>query len=146
MIHKIHMLCYIILWAPLSWHKHGGCWWPGDYLTADNQQPPCWSMAMGITGLILGLRPANERRRYFLTTSLIGWAQTRISPQVSSKQLELSQYKDAVLTHLPLDKKAAISQTFSNTFSWMKKYKFRLSFHWSLLPRVQLTIIQHWFK
>ena len=28
------------------------------------------------TGLILGLRPANERRRYFVTTSLIGWAQT----------------------------------------------------------------------
>ena len=28
-----------------------------------------------ITGLILGLRPANERRRYFVTTSLIGWAQ-----------------------------------------------------------------------
>ena len=27
-------------------------------------------------GLILGLRPANERRRYFVTTSLIGWAQT----------------------------------------------------------------------
>ena len=27
-------------------------------------------------GLILGLRPANERRRYKVTTSLIGWAQT----------------------------------------------------------------------
>ena len=29
-----------------------------------------------ITGLILGLRPANERRRYFVMTSLIDWAQT----------------------------------------------------------------------
>ena len=28
-----------------------------------------------ITGLILGLRPANERRRYFVTTSLIGSVQ-----------------------------------------------------------------------
>ena len=28
-----------------------------------------------ITGVILGLRPANERRRYFVTTSIIGWAQ-----------------------------------------------------------------------
>ena len=28
------------------------------------------------TGLILGLRPANERCRYFVTPSLIGWAQT----------------------------------------------------------------------
>ena len=26
-------------------------------------------------GLILGLRPANERRRYFVKTSLIGWVQ-----------------------------------------------------------------------
>ena len=26
------------------------------------------------TVLILGLRPANERRRYFVTTSLISWA------------------------------------------------------------------------
>ena len=29
-----------------------------------------------IPGLILGLPQANERRRYFVTTSLIGWAQT----------------------------------------------------------------------
>ena len=27
-------------------------------------------------GLILGLRPANERRHYKVTSSLIGWAQT----------------------------------------------------------------------
>ena len=27
-------------------------------------------------GLILGLRPDNERRRYKVTPSLIGWAQT----------------------------------------------------------------------
>ena len=32
-------------------------------------------------GLILGLCPANKRRRYFVTTSLIGWAQPRISPE-----------------------------------------------------------------
>ena len=28
------------------------------------------------SGLILGLRSANERRRYKVTPSLIGWAQT----------------------------------------------------------------------
>ena len=27
------------------------------------------------TGLIIGLRPGNEGRRYFVTTSFIGWAQ-----------------------------------------------------------------------
>ena len=29
-----------------------------------------------VTGLIQGLQPANERRRYKVTPSLIGWAQT----------------------------------------------------------------------
>ena len=29
-----------------------------------------------ISGLILGLHPANERRRYKVTPSLIGWVQT----------------------------------------------------------------------
>ena len=28
-----------------------------------------------LSGLILGLRPANKRRRYIVTMSLIGWAQ-----------------------------------------------------------------------
>ena len=41
----------------------------------------------------------------------------------------------------------AISQTIlSNAFSWMKILKFRLKFHWSLFPRVQLTISKHWFR
>ena len=51
------------------------------------------------------------------------------------------------LTHWGRDKMAAIYQTiFSNVFSWMKMYKFRLRFHWSLLPGVQLIIFQHWFR
>ena len=33
------------------------------------------------SGLILGLRPANERRDYFVTTSLIGWAQAENQPR-----------------------------------------------------------------
>ena len=41
----------------------------------------------------------------------------------------------------------AISQTtFSNAFSWMKIIEFRLKFHWSLFPRVKLTILQQWFR
>ena len=31
-------------------------------------------------GVFLGLHPANERRRYKVTPSLIGWAQTRNQP------------------------------------------------------------------
>ena len=36
--------------------------------------------------------------------------------------------------------------THSNAFSWMKMLEFWLRFHWSLFVRVQLTIIQHWFR
>ena len=52
----------------------------------------------------------------------------------------------SMLTHLGRDKMAAVSQTFSNAFSWMKMYEFRLKFHWSLFLRFQLTIFQHWFR
>ena len=51
------------------------------------------------------------------------------------------------LTHWGPDKMDAIFQmTFSNRYSWMKMYEFRLKFHWSLFLRFQLTIFQHWFR
>ena len=51
------------------------------------------------------------------------------------------------LTHWGWDKMTAIFQTtFSNAFSWIKMYEFRLGFHWSLFLRVQLIIFQHWFR
>ena len=46
------------------------------------------------------------------------------------------------LTHWGWEEMAAIFQTtFSNACSWMKMYEYRLKFHWSLFPRVQLTRI-----
>ena len=42
---------------------------------------------------------------------------------------------------------AVISQTtFSIAFSWMKIFEFRPKFYWSLSLRVQLTILQRWFR
>ena len=47
-------------------------------------------------------------------------------------------------SHWGRDKIATISQTtFSNAFSWMEMYDFRLRFHWNLFLRFELTIIQH---
>ena len=40
-----------------------------------------WRWAQN-AGLIPGLRPANERRRYEVTPSLIGWRKPRISPEM----------------------------------------------------------------
>ena len=36
--------------------------------------------------------------------------------------------------------------TFSNAFSSMKMFEFRLKFHWSLFLRFQLTIFHHRFR
>ena len=46
------------------------------------------------------------------------------------------------LTHWGRDKMVDFPNDFSKTFSWMKMCKFRLRFHWSLFPMVQLTIFQ----
>ena len=51
------------------------------------------------------------------------------------------------LTHLPLDKMSAISQTiFSDVLLSMKSFVFWLKFLWSLFLRVQLTIFHHEFR
>ena len=51
------------------------------------------------------------------------------------------------LTHSVQDEIDAISQTtFSNAFSWMTVFGFRLKFHCNLFLRVHLTIYQHWFR
>ena len=49
--------------------------------------------------------------------------------------------EDDELAHWGRDKMAAVFlAAFSNAFSSMKMYEFRLKFHWSLFLRVQLTI------
>ena len=45
-----------------------------------------WTLLSGlssVSGIILGLHPVNERRRYFVTTSLIGWGQAENQPCIS---------------------------------------------------------------
>ena len=55
-------------------------------------------------------------------------------------RLTSAQYVGA-LTYWGPDKMAAISETIlSKAFSWMKMLEFWLKFHWSLFPKVQLTI------
>ena len=53
----------------------------------------------------------------------------------------------SMLTHLPLIKMTAISQTiFSDAFSWMKSFVFWLKFHWGLFLSFLLAITQHCFR
>ena len=57
-----------------------------------------------------------------------------------SNEISYEWYEPSVV-HWGRDKIFAISQTFSNAFSWMKRYEFRVKFHWSLFLRFELTII-----
>ena len=69
-----------------------------------------------------------------IKVSLVGW--------IDSLTLCYS-----MLTHLPLDKLDAISQTIlSYAFSWMKSFVFWLKFHWIFSLRFQLTITHHWIR
>ena len=64
-------------------------------------------------------------------------------------EIEMVFFKNILrisLTHWGPGEMNNISQmTFSNIFSSMKMFELRLKFHWSLFPRVQLPIFQHWF-
>ena len=56
-------------------------WWQDIVLRSSYTPVTCYSISLSLwTGLILGFRPANERRRYFVTASLIGWAQSKNQP------------------------------------------------------------------
>ena len=39
-----------------------------------------------------------------------------------------------------------VHTTFSNAFSWMKIYQFRLRFKWNLLLWAQFKLFQHWSR
>ena len=50
--------------------------------------------------------------------------------------------KHGCYIHWGQDKIVAISQAiFSNAFSWMKMYEFRLRFDWNFVPGVQINNI-----
>ena len=109
------------------------------------------------TGLDLGFRPANERRRYFVTTSLVGWWKPRISPALH-KPLKGIGIKCIGSYHyekknLQITKKstgcwdimaAILQKTFSNAFSWIKSTVSE--FHLNMFPGVHLSPCQHWFR
>ena len=51
-----------------------------------------------------------------------------------------------MLTH-PLDKwPPSRRQYFQMHFAWMNTFVFWFEFHWSLFPRVQLTVSQNWIR
>ena len=62
-------------------------------------------------------------------------------------RIDCKMHTNGQLAHWGRDEMNNISQTtFSNVFSSMKMFEFWFKFHWSLFPRVQFTVSQHWFR
>ena len=88
-------------------------------------RPKSFGWLRGIyTGLILGFRPANERRRYFVTRSLIGWAQALYEPKPSRVALvhEIS-WTRAALKGLEFDQQNNTMEASGDQPSFYSLYK-----------------------
>ena len=99
------------------------CIFQGRFLMALSARNAGWAMRPGLMEI--------------LSVTVSSWTFVYCNPQVMPM----------VLTHWGRDKIDAISlTTFSNGFSWIKMYDFRLKFHWIFFLAVKLTIFQHWFR
>ena len=88
-----------------------------------------------------GIKLSNMTNLYFLGSTIWNILIGLENSLVLKRQWDISPI------HWGRGKLAAIFQvTLKIIISWMKMYKLRLTFHWSLFPRVQLTIFQHWFR
>ena len=80
----LKMTCsYTILkWVTVTTMRLSKYQWsnPAEYGQMDYMKPYAYIRNIPYAGLILVLLPANERRRYFVTMSLIGWAQAQNQP------------------------------------------------------------------
>ena len=95
-------------------------------------------------------RPCSSSVPHSLVLSELYWVCDKIVPGNHERYLYISHVNHWVLIisiHWGRCRMAAIFQTTcSNAFSWMKIYAFRLRFYWTLFPRNQLMIFQHWFR
>ena len=78
------------------------------------------------------------------------WSKEKLWPNGPKKSFVTSRHKqwcqDSFNTLRQRQNGHHFSDDVFKCFSWMKMYKFWLRFHWSLFPRVQLTIFQHLFR
>ena len=109
----------------------------------------CWT-SFGLGSMVKATNLIDEKSRLvFVIHDSVTGTKTLAGPILTKLQAacHLAAPGTNELTHLSLDKMAAISQTaFSNAFLWLKEHKLRFKFHWTLFLRVQFTIFQHWFR
>ena len=127
-------------WHMLTWHRSTSNW------ASEHKQPTTVTKQ-------LSLQPCKEDcnvdqlastkhfynfYQHFCFRKIWFWL---ITMSIKHKQC-FSNHDTTPLTHRGRDKMGDVFQTTClNAFSWMKIYKLRLRFHWSLFPSVQLTIL-----
>ena len=130
----------------LSWTDDGLAYWYACATWPQCVQALNWFVSLIPVGkLILVFHFRNKILKYIIINTCIKSLHWYIGLMKSTLVKLMALYN--TLINWGQDKMAAnFLITFSNAFSWMKIYEFRLRFHLSLFPRVQLTIFQHWLR
>ena len=129
------------------------CAWQQVRLWMSSQFSLAWDIAAIWTWLLIALVPrwhvwSGQTSLYWESWQTKGWKHCDGGEgQSVMRNKNYWLHLISIVTHLYLDKMAAILQMiYLDAFTRMKSLVFWLKFHWSLLLRVQLTIIQHWFR
>ena len=86
-------------------------------------------------------------REYIIIYTHRGDACINLAHMATAGEWLLWIYLCMVLTHWSRDKMGAISQTiFSSTFFFNEYVWISIKIFWRLFPKVQLTIVPHWFR
>ena len=89
---------------------------------------PCWIfIRLRIAGIVLWMRPANERRRYNVTSFLIGWAHQQNDPWIRCKLPGLSTVYPLIIRHTTKTHRLT-DVTHNNTNTKMNALLFRVQY------------------
>ena len=89
------------------------------------------SRSISIPKIILFMRPTNERRRYIVTSSLMGWAHAQKDPCGLGYHCT-SRYPSMVQGHLQIQCLLTTQNQTRLIFSFFGYQRFWTCFHWAL--------------
>ena len=130
----------VMCFNPLRMSDAYMCPYGKTSIGSDNGLSPDWHQAIIGTNTDLLLTENSGAKFNAIWMKIENFSFKQMLLKMSSRKWRPFCLSLNVLTHWGRDKMSAISQTiFSNAFSWMEMYEFRLIF-WGLFLGVQLTI------
>ena len=116
-----------------NWARHVNLPSPSQRITWKVRGIPAHVRCLPVeedAGLILGLHPANERRRYFGTTSLIGWVQALNQPWDILMSLQLSKILTSVTVFVGPIRYLCLFQTLKSWYYIVHEMEHFVT-HWN---------------